>query len=370
MKKHFIGITLLLGLSLSIGILAVCLFTGNSGDEDQTQHTHTYVSEVIAATCTQEGYTHYKCECGNNYVDSKTQALGHNWTEGEKNYYCERCNQSEAEGFTFNLVTLDGESCYMITNVKSNAVINGVLEVPRKYESLPVRAINSWAFSAVTKQVKKVIIHDNIKNIYDNLWHGTSIWTPDWDTMSTLEEIIFDSTCSGMRIESGAFNNCPNLVKANIQKGMISFAPADAVTTQNGGTAEYVFKGTPYLNNVIFNENGLHYLADLLLYADFNEMASVVTISPDTVWINPCIFRNCNFIKSVTIPKSVGVIGKDAFYGCSQLETITFNGTVAEFEKIVIAPNAFSGTKATFVTCTDGIVTSYGYNGWTYRIGN
>lgn len=369
MKKILVEfISLLLCVTMLVGCSSEKSYGGGNGGE--TQHTHSYSSEVVAATCTQEGYTYHKCSCGDSYTDSKIAALGHKWVEGDKNYYCSTCNQSEAEGFTFKLATMDGESCYAVTGAKSSAVVNGVLEVPRKYESLPVRGIMNWSFSSITKQVKKIIIHDNIKNIYSDLWHGTSIWTPDWDTMSTLEEIVFDSTCSGMRIEGGAFNNCPNLSKANITKGMIKYVPVDAVTTPNGGTAEYIFKGTPYFNTNATKKNGLYYIADLLLYADLNDISSNVTIDNGTVWINPCLFNKCTFIKTVTIPNSVLVIGQSAFNGCSNLETITYNGTVEEFNKITFASNVFSGTKAKSVICTDGTVTSYRYNGYKYQIGS
>lgn len=370
MKKTLISIV---GLLLGVTLITGCsngINGGGNGGETQNQHKHSYTATVVPATCTSEGYTLHKCTCGDSYKDKITQALGHKWAEGDRNYYCTICNQSEAEGFSFKLSTMNGESCYAVTNANSKVVVNGVLEVPRKYESLPVRGIMNWSFSAVTKQVKKMVIHDNIKNIYSDLWHGTGIWTPDWETMSALEEIVFDSTCKGMRVEGGAFNNCPNLTKVNLKKGMIKYAPCDATTTQNGGSAEYIFKGTPYLTNNITKKNGLCYLADLLLYADFNEMNSNVTIDTDTVWINPCVFNECTFLKSVTIPKTVGVIGQSAFSGCKQLQAITFNGTVSQFNKITICPSAFSGTKATSVTCTDGSVTSYLYNGYTYKIGD
>ena len=343
-------------------------YGGNGGT---TRHVHSYSSKVVAATCVQEGYTYHACSCGYSYTDNKVAALGHNWVEGDRNYYCSKCNQSEADGFTFHLATMNGESCYAVTGVtKSLMIVNRTLEVPRKYESLPVRGIMKWSFSSVTKQVKKIIIHDNIKSIYSNLWHGISIWEPDWDTMSTLEEIVFDSTCSGMRIEGGAFSNCPNLSKANIKKGMISYAPVDAVSGLNGGTAEYIFKDTPLFDNNVTKKNGLYYLADLLLYADLNEISSNIVLNNDTVWINPCLFYKCTFIKSMTIPNSVLAIGQSAFHECSKLETITYNGTVAEFNKIAFAPSIFSGTKAKAVTCTDGKATSYRYNGWTYQIGS
>lgn len=152
-------------------------------------------------------------------------------------------------------------------------------------------------------------------------------------------------------------------------KGWTRKALDELFNFYGGVSAEYIFKGTPYLNNNTTKKNGLCYLADLLLYADFNEINSSVTIDSDTVWINPYLFNKCTFIKSVTIPKTVGVIGQSAFSGCTQLQTITFNGTIADFKKTTIGPSAFSGTKATSVTCTDGSVTSYTYNGYTYQIG-
>lgn len=363
MKKSLIGVLVLV---VGLLLLTSCL---NKGSEE-TLHTHSYSEQVVAPTCTAESYTLHTCICGDNYKDNVKAALGHNWIEGEKNYYCSRCNQSEAEGFSFQLATMDGESCYTITNATAKAVVNGVLEVPRKYESLPVRGIMNWSFSAVTKQVKTIIIHDNIKSISSDLWHGTSIWNPDWDTMSTLTEIKFDSTCRGLRVEAGAFNNCPSLAKANIQAGMIKYVPADTVTTSNGGTGEYIFKGTPYFKNYAVEKSGLYYIADLLLYANLNEVSSTITIDSGTVWINPCLFNKCTTLKSVTIPSSVTTIGGKAFQGCSSLETITFKGTVAQFQQLTIGSSAFSGTKAKKVTCSDGTVTSYTYNGYTYQIGD
>ena len=47
------------------------------------EHTHTYeLTETVAATCTEQGYTLYTCtECGDTRKDNYTEAKGHNYSE-------------------------------------------------------------------------------------------------------------------------------------------------------------------------------------------------------------------------------------------------------------------------------------------------
>lgn len=344
--------------------------SSQTSSASQAKCTHSYTNKVVAATCTQKGYTKHTCaKCGDEYTDSYVDALGHNFVEGERNYSCSRCSKSECDGFTLKLATYNKESCYVVTGVSSSALQGDVLETPRKYESLPVRGIMSRAYSSVTKNVKKIIIHDSIKNIYSDLWHGTSIYQPGLDTMSTLEEISFDSTCKDMRIESGAFSNCPKLAKANISKGMIRYIPADNTTTSNGGTGDYLFKGTPLFENISTVKNGVYYIADLLLYADFNEVPSQVAIDSGTIAMNNYVFYKNTVMTSVTIPVSVESIGNSAFGSCTKLATIKYSGTVAQFENISLGTSIFDGTKAKSIQCSDGTVSSYVANGYTYHVG-
>ena len=68
------------------------------------EHTHTYKDKVVEATCTENGYTEHKCQCGHSYKDNETPA-GHKeqvlpakeatceadgLTEGKK---CSVCNE-------------------------------------------------------------------------------------------------------------------------------------------------------------------------------------------------------------------------------------------------------------------------------------
>ena len=55
------------------------------------EHEHIYTFAVTAPTCTEKGYTTHTCACGDSYVDSYTNALGHSYKNGK----CVRCNAAD-----------------------------------------------------------------------------------------------------------------------------------------------------------------------------------------------------------------------------------------------------------------------------------
>ena len=73
-------------------------------------HVHSYTSIVTAPTCTEKGHTTHTCACGDSYVDSYTDALGHSYgtwkqtkaptctAKGTEARTCTRCNASETRG--------------------------------------------------------------------------------------------------------------------------------------------------------------------------------------------------------------------------------------------------------------------------------
>ena len=72
-------------------------------------HEHSYTAVVTAPTCTEKGYTTHTCSCGDSYVDTYTDALGHAWDSGKvtkqptatetgvRTYTCTRCNATKTE---------------------------------------------------------------------------------------------------------------------------------------------------------------------------------------------------------------------------------------------------------------------------------
>ena len=75
----------------------------------ETAHEHSYDAVVTAPTCTEKGYTTHTCSCGDSYVDTYVDALGHAWDNGKvtkpatetetgvKTFTCTRCGETKTE---------------------------------------------------------------------------------------------------------------------------------------------------------------------------------------------------------------------------------------------------------------------------------
>ena len=97
-------------------------------------HEHSYTAVVTAPTCTEKGYTTHTCSCGDSYVDTYTNALGHAWdggtvtkqptaTEtGVRTYTCTRCSETKTESIP--VVSVDVTQ--MFTDVTKNWAYPGI----------------------------------------------------------------------------------------------------------------------------------------------------------------------------------------------------------------------------------------------------
>ena len=62
----------------------------------ETFLVHNYVTTVVAATCTEDGYTLHTCVCGYSYRDNVVAKLGHSYVQVSDHmtyivYRCTRC---------------------------------------------------------------------------------------------------------------------------------------------------------------------------------------------------------------------------------------------------------------------------------------
>ena len=100
----------------------------------ETAHEHSYDAVVTAPTCTEKGYTTHTCSCGDSYVDTYVDALGHAWDNGKvtkeptetetgvKTFTCTRCNETKTESIP--VVSVDVTQ--MFSDVTKNWAYPGI----------------------------------------------------------------------------------------------------------------------------------------------------------------------------------------------------------------------------------------------------
>ena len=101
----------------------------------ETAHEHSYTAVVTAPTCTEKGYTTHTCSCGDSYVDTYTDALGHAWDSGKvtkqptatetgvRTYTCTRCSATKTETIP---ATGSVDVTQMFTDVTKNWAYPGI----------------------------------------------------------------------------------------------------------------------------------------------------------------------------------------------------------------------------------------------------
>ena len=98
-------------------------------------HEHSYTAVVTPPTCTEKGYTTHTCACGDSYVDTYTDALGHAWDSGTvtkqptatetgvRTYTCTRCGETKTETIP---ATGSVDVTQMFTDVTKNWAYPGI----------------------------------------------------------------------------------------------------------------------------------------------------------------------------------------------------------------------------------------------------
>ena len=98
-------------------------------------HEHSYTAVVTAPTCTEKGYTTHTCACGDSYVDTYVDALGHAWDGGKvtkqptatetgvRTYTCTRCHETKTETIP---ATGSVDVTQMFTDVTKNWAYPGI----------------------------------------------------------------------------------------------------------------------------------------------------------------------------------------------------------------------------------------------------
>ena len=257
-------------------------------------HEHTYETEVVAPTCTEQGYTLHTCKgCGDSYKDTYVSALGHSygepswaWSEDYTNatatFTC--TNDSEhVNTLTATITdkvttpatcTTDGEKDYTATVTFNNQTYTNVktVTVEKTGHSISGNSCVNCGQPA-SEGLEMTLIGEG--NTYTVSGIGTC----------TDTEILIPLTYNGLpvvAVNAGAFFD---------NTAITSVVLPDSITS----IGENAFNGCESLTSVTFGKN--------------SQLTS----------IGPGAFNYCYSLASITIPASVTSIGEWAFVGCYRL---------------------------------------------------
>lgn len=152
----------------------------------------------------------------------------------------------------------------------------------------------------------------------------------------TLEKVTF--TDSVIEIEDQAFEYCSYLKEVNFGKnikkiGYCAFGNCSRIEKVSTTATVNEWSQIDFYDwrsNPIAFAKSLYVNGELLEDATFSGVTS----------IKPCTFYNCASIKSITIPSTVEIIGKGAFFGTSVEDLVIADGT------ILIDANAFENSSS------------------------
>ena len=177
--------------------------------------THAYVGFTVAPTCTQDGYTVYKCSCGEEYVANITRK-GHIFADGK----CTGCGLPEQVSDGYFTYTLFKDDNYGIAaNDKENLPKTVVL--PSEYNGKTVSCVLRYGFAGCSG-LTAVVISDSISYIYDYAFKDCVC----------LTEIEIPKTVVSLGI--GVFKGCSGLTEITVPFAGDYNAPDSCVSTLFG----------------------------------------------------------------------------------------------------------------------------------------
>ncbi len=337
---------------------------------------HSFVEHLFNndSTCTADGTKTAKCircDVTNTIIaaDSKTEHKFTNYVfnndatrteDGTKTAKCDACDATDtvaaegtATGYTIGLKYRLNGSYYTVIGM--GTADDTELVIPEEFDGIPVSNIGDFAFEDCT-QITSVTIPSTLKSISYSAFDGCSalksVHISDLSAWCKInfahsysnplyyaknlylngelitELVIPDDVTS---INSYVFYNCTSLTRITIPS-----------TLKSIGT--WAFDGCSELKSV--------HISDLSAWCKINFAHSY----SNPLYYAKNLYLNGELITELVIPDDVTSIGSYAFYNCTSITKITFNGTVAEWKAMSKGYSWDSNLGDYPVHCTDGVV--------------
>ncbi len=256
-------------------------------------HEHTYETEVVAPTCTEQGYTLHTCKgCGDSYKDTYVSALGHSYGEPSWDWSEDYTNATA----TFTC-TNDSEHVDTLTATVTDEVTTpATCTTDGEKDCTATVTFNNQTYTDVKTVTVEKTGHSISGNSCVNCGQPASeglvmvLISADEYTVSgigtcTDTEILIPTTYNGLpvvSVEASAFLDNTSITSVVLPDGITSIG-------------ENAFNGCESLTSVTFGKN--------------SQLTS----------IGPGAFNYCHSLESITIPASVTSIGEWAFVECYRL---------------------------------------------------
>ena len=262
---------------------------------------------------------------------------------------------------TTDLTTIEQNAFYGCTSLTS-------IELPSSVTSIVGSAFHGC------KNLASIEIPDGVTYIGSSAFYGcenlASIEIPDgvtyigYDTFygchSLTRIVIPDSVTS---IGSSAFFQCNELTSIVIPDSVtyigkyafVSCLSLKSIVIPSGVTSigDYVFNFCQNLKSIVIPD-GVTSIGDSA-FSNCSRLTSI-EIPSNVTSIGDYAFSCCVLFTSIEIPSNVTSIGKYAFNSCRNLTSMTFLGTMAEWNNITKGENWNKNVPATEVVCSDGVV--------------
>ncbi len=260
-------------------------------------HDHTYETEVVAPTCTEQGYTLHTCKgCGDSYKDTYVSALGHSYGEPSWDWSEDYTNATA----TFTC-TNDSEHVNTLTATITDKVTTpATCTTDGEKDCTATVTFNNQTYTDVKTVTVEKTGHSISGNSCVNCGQPASegldmVFSEGEYTVSgigtcTDTEILIPTTYNDLpvvSVEASAFLNNTAITSVVLPDGITSIG-------------ENAFNGCESLTSVTFGKN--------------SQLSS----------IGPGAFNYCYSLESITIPESVTNIGSEAFNYCCGLRSVTF----------------------------------------------